>query len=455
MNRRSFIKALGVLAATPALGKYLNVFKSAPVREGIAEGTSMGMDFFNMVIKKVMDEGTQVGEVDRISTFKHPDRADILVEIDQGTGSASVLFESDSGTKSMLEKVNTMDETTKGDTVSELFENEEIIGPMGKDVQEGITGGITNLEEFLKKKKFAMGGRVNLRTGGIPKALQMAMQTIKKKFGDDSIKVLENEPDYGMSILNDYNIVRPESSVIRDKMKNFGKPGKYNEDGSIDYDYYAELLNDSENTFVYGDESIEELLAMEKETLDNYNEMKAMYDRGELDKYAPSKLDNVNDDQIAAAVDNIFPSGDIKLDAEMAAESLVELNPQIFGDVLYEDLKPNLQSEIYGAVLKVISGNTAKMIKQVKNLSKPTNTLASIKAGKGINISDPNILDEFTNFMKESDPEGYTDLEQKVELSNFNPKGKKGNADGGIIGLTSNPRSASNKAGVETLFKRR
>ena len=46
MNRRSFIKALGVLAATPALGKYLNVFKSAPVREGIAEGTSMGMDFF-------------------------------------------------------------------------------------------------------------------------------------------------------------------------------------------------------------------------------------------------------------------------------------------------------------------------------------------------------------------------------------------------------------------------
>ena len=71
-----------------------------------------------------------------------------------------------------------------------------------------------------------------------------------------------------MSILNDYNIVRPESAVMRDKMKNFGKPGKYNEDGSIDYDYYAELLNDSENIYVYGDESIEELLAMEKETLD-------------------------------------------------------------------------------------------------------------------------------------------------------------------------------------------
>ena len=454
MNRRSFIKALGVLAATPALGKYLNIFKSAPVREGIAQGTSMGMDFFNMVIKKVMDEGTQVGEADRISTFKHPDRADILVEIDQGTGSASVLFESDSGTKSMLEKVNTMDETTKGDTVSELFENEEIIGPMGKDVQEGITGGITNLEEFIKKRKFAMGGRVNLRTGGIPKALQMAMQTIKKKFGDDSIKVLENEPDYGMSILNDYNIVRPESAVMRDKMKNFGKPGKYNEDGSIDYDYYAELLNDSENIYVYGDESIEELLAMEKETLDNYNEMKAMYDSGAMDKYAPSKLNNVNDDQLAAAVDNIFPSGDIKLDAEMAAESLVELNPQIFGDVLYEDLPDKLRSDIYGAVLEVLSGNSAKM-RELKKLSKPINTLASMKAGKGINMSDPNIADEFTRFMKESDPGGYKDIEEKILLESFDPKKTKGNANGGIIGLTTNPRSANSKAGVETLFKRR
>jgi len=454
MNRRSFIKALGVLAATPALAKYLNVFKSAPIREGIAEGTSMGMDFFNSVIKKVMDEGTQVGEADRIVTFKHPDRADILVEIDKGSGSTTVLFEADSGTKSMGEIVTTADETTGGKAVSELFEGEEVYGPMGKDVQEGITGGITNLEEFIKKRKFAMGGRVNLRAGGIPKALQAAMQAIKKKFGKDSINVLENEPDYGMSILNDYNIARPESAVVRDKMKNFGKPGKYNEDGSIDYDYYAEILNDSENTFVYGDESIEELLAMEKETLDNYNEMKAMYDRGELDKYAPSKLDNVNDDQLAAAVDNIFPSGDIKYDAEMAAESLVELNPQIFGDVLYEDLPDKLRSDIYGAVLEVVSGNSAKM-RELKKLSKPTNTLASMKAGKGINISDPNIMEEFSTFMKESDPGGYKDIEEKILLESFDPKKTKGNANGGIIGLTTKPRSANSKAGVETLRKGR
>ena len=321
--------------------------------------------------------------------------------------------------------------------------------------------GLLELENIQKnlltkgRSLNADGGRIELAKGGIPRALQAALKTIRSKFGDDAIKNLENEPDYGISILNDFNIARPESAIIRDKMKNFGKPGKYNEDGSIDYDYYADLLNHSEDTVVYGDESIEELLAMEKETLDNYNQMKAMYDRGELDKYAPSKFDNVNDDQIAAAVDDIFPTGDIKLDAEMAAEALVENNPQIFGDMLYEDLDDLTRSKIYGSVLEVISGNTAKMIQQSKNLSSPTKTLASMKAGKGINISDPDVMDEFMRFTQESDPKGFKDLEQKVELSNFNPKGKKGNADGGIIGLTSNPRSASNKAGVETLFKRR
>ena len=455
MNRRSFIKGLIALASAPAIGKYVNVFKTEGAREGIEQVAGQGVDFFNMVIKKVMDEGTLVKEQDRISTFKHPDRPDITVDVDQTTGSSSVYFDTDQGTKAVGEIQKTMDETTGGKVVEELFEQEEIYGPTGRDAQEGISGGITNLEKFLKGKRgFASGGRVAMVRGGIPKGLQAALQAIKSKFGDDSIKVLENEPDFGMNILNDYNIARPESAVIRDKMKNFGKPGKFNEDGSIDYDYYAEILNDSENTFVYGDESIESLEAMAKERLDEIAEYKAMYDRGELDKYAPSKLDNVNDDQIAAAVDDIFPTGDIKYDAEMAAEALVENNPQIFGDMLYEDLPDKLRSDIYGAVLEVLSGNSAKM-RELKKLSKPTNTLASMKAGKGIDMSDPNIADEFTRFMKETDPKGYEDLEQKVELSNFKTKGRKKNADGGIINLTAMKIPDNSKSGVESLFKRR
>ena len=455
MDRRSFIKGLIALASAPAIGKYVNVFKTEGARKGIENVASQGVEFFNSVIKKVMDEGTLIKEEDRISTFKHPDRPDIVVDVDQTTGSSSVFFEADSGTKSMAEITKTADETTGGKTVEELFEQEEIYGPTGRDAQEGITGGITNLEEFLKMKKgFAAGGRVGMVRGGVPKGLSAALRAIMEKYGKDSIKVLENEPDFGMNILNDYNIARPESAVIRDKMKNFGKPGKFNEDGSIDYDYYAEILNDSENTFVYGDESIESLEAMAKERLDEIAEYKAMYDRGELDKYAPSKLDNVNDDQIAAAVDDIFPTGDIKYDAEMAAEALVENNPQIFGDMLYEDLPDKLRSDIYGAVLEVLSGNSAKM-RELKKLSKPTKTLQSMKEGKGIDISDPEIADEFTTFMKEKDPKGYKELEQKLELSNFKTKGRKKNADGGIINLTAMKIPDNSKSGVESLFKRR
>ncbi len=59
-------------------------------------------------------------------------------------------------------------------------------------------------------------------------------------------------------------------------------------------------------------------------------------------------------------------------------------------------------------------------------------------------LIDDAVAEEFARFMKESDPTGYKDLEQKVELSNFNPKGRKKNAQGGIIGLTTNPRPANN-----------
>jgi len=49
-------------------------------------------------------------------------------------------------------------------------------------------------------------------------------------------------------------------------------------------------------------------------------------------------------------------------------------------------------------------------------------------------MSNPDIADEFGRFMKETDPKGYKELEQTVELSNFDPKKVKGNAEGGRIG---------------------
>ena len=53
---------------------------------------------------------------------------------------------------------------------------------------------------------------------------------------------------------------------------------------------------------------------------------------------------------------------------------------------------------------------------------------------KTINISDDAVAQDFTDFIKKSDPEGYKKLEQKIELSHFDPKGRKPNATGGGIG---------------------
>ena len=137
--------------------------------------------------------------------------------------------------------------------------------------------------------------------------------------------------------------------------------------------------------------------------------------------------------KVQEAVDDIFGTGDYKMDAEMAADALVENNPQIFKNLLREDLPDEVSSEIYGAVLKPIMSNMAKM-RELKKASRPEKTLAAMKEGKGIDMSDPAIADEFGRFMKETDPEGFKKLEQTVELANFDPKKVKGNAEGGRIG---------------------
>lgn len=480
------------LASLPLVGKMATSMKSPMVREGIANVAGVAQDvpiYFLKLVEKIKNLGKDITETgaiaDRQKVKQYKDYTlteDIStgrIEIEKIKNSAGEEFGLDNFGNGLTEEV-----------YMGYSPGETIIGKNGKAVKTGPqydegtsylrndganTGEVYDemsgipdeifkevgeeVPEFLRKEKaeggiinLAGGGRVNLKGGGLPRALQAALKAIKSKFGDDAIKTVTEEQTYGLPFAN---IPTPEKSIIRNKMQNFGKPGKFDEDGNIDYDYYADILDDSENTVVYGDETIEELEALLKERTDYMADMKGMYDRGELDKYAPSKFDNVNDNQIAAAVDDIFPSGDYKLDAEMAAEALVENNPQIFGDMLYDDLDDITRSKIYSSVLEVLSGKNAKMLQMKRNLSKPTATLASMKAGKGINISDPNILDEFTTFMKESDPKGYTDLEQKVELSNFNPKGKKGNADGGIIGLTTKPRPVKSKAGVEKLIERR
>jgi hypothetical protein len=149
-----------------------------------------------------------------------------------------------------------------------------------------------------------------------------------------------------------------------------------------------------------------------------------------------------NKKKVKEAYDNIFPTGDYKYDAEMVAESLVENNPKVFGNRLYEDLTDRERMEVYGAGLEEASTNFAKQFKMKRAMdkaSRPTKTLEGIEKTGTIDISDDAVAEEFTNFMKETDPAGYSkiqkvvdDANQQLELKRFKTKGRKKNASGGL-----------------------
>ena len=193
------------LASAPAIGKYVNVFKTEGARQGIEEVASKGVDFFNSVIKKVMDEGTLIREEDRIKTFNHPERSDVMVDVNMGDGTTSVYFDTDEGTRAMGQIGKTADETTKGRTVEELYEAEEIYGPYGKEEQEGIAGGISNLEKFVKKK-YAAGGRVGFKSGKFVKDGIAALARLAKGKKNQMTKeeITDFADEFGIDPTEDY-----------------------------------------------------------------------------------------------------------------------------------------------------------------------------------------------------------------------------------------------------------
>ena len=160
MDRRTFMKLMGGLASMPIIGRIAKPFKSETVQEGIAAVSDKGMQLYEMVVAKVMKEGKKIGESGRVESYKHPDRPDITVDVNQTDGSAEIYFDTDRGSKGFAEIRR--DPETGGD---ELIEAEEVYKFFNdgedyvKDVEEGISGGIENLEEFTRFKK-AMGGQV-------------------------------------------------------------------------------------------------------------------------------------------------------------------------------------------------------------------------------------------------------------------------------------------------------
>ena len=174
---------------------------------------------------------------------------------------------------------------------------------------------------------------------------------------------------------------------------------------------------------------------------------RANYRFGGLTK---SLLKKLNTKKIKAAVDDIFPSGDYKYDAEMAAEALVENNPKLFGGQLYEDLDDMVRSDVYGLVLKELSQRNALKMQATRAARSQgpvvdtTITEAVTPRGFSLNVeravSELNIPREeaeriarLSSDQQKAALQTYLDrdLGQRFALSEYNPK-KFDAAKGGL-----------------------
>jgi len=461
MNRRSFIKGLIALASAPAIGKYVNVFKTEGARKGIENVASQGVDFFNSVIKKVMDEGTLVKEQDRTSVYKHPDRPDIMVEVDQTTGSSSVYFDTDQGSKAAAEITKTMDEGTAGRTVEELMESEEVYKMGGdeyyKDVEEGITGGITNLEEFLKLKKgFAMGGRVGMVRGGIPKGLQAAMQALRKKFGDDVIKS-GDEIESRSELFDDFAARNPD-------------PNKQLTDD--EYQNFIDELGGEDQLEAYNfDGTIGDAQRILKEQEEFTAEMFSQYKMGKLDPVAGDKS-LARKRFLQQKFDEMEASGDLKL---MTRDEIEELSTFDLGTQMdqmkpksiipeneYQSYKNDFDKEILNKEIK-------QGVADVLSDTSPAGLAKSIEIDN-LMLKYPGMTKDLADQIASSSPRMKADMIAMVEQTfKMSEKGMSGDdiiqtfknttrtkqADGGIIDLTAIKIPDNSQSGVESLFKRR
>ena len=319
--------------------------------------------------------------------------------------------------------------------------------PTPKLTDEGILELETIHKNLLTKGRplNADGGRVGMWKGGMPRGLMAALKTIRGKFGKGAIH-------------------QADEVVIDGKIYKYDDPNRPATELEIETKY--EALMDPDGGLPYYtigelDNALVEAKAYEKE-------MFRQYKSGELDKYVkPEVLEesrtafqNKINNQLEKTYDDIaggsgFTGDDYKYDAQILADGIAE----DLG-LVWDNLSNERQAQLYNAALARISKDMA-MKRALRKASKPTKTLEAMKAGKGINMSDPVIAEEFARFMKETDPKGAKKVDEIVELMNFDPKGRKKNAKGGHIkddadvSLTVIEIPDISQSGVESLFKRR
>ena len=279
------------------------------------------------------------------------------------------------------------------------------------------------------------------------------------------------------------------------KPKKIKVKGEFNKDGTIDYEYYRDEIDDAEHS-LSGTETIDELEAMLKERKDEYAYMHQQYKMGKLDpvpgeqtqnrmnflrkkaEYAGDvkdrRLFTIDELQELNELENMylkptqassFPEekiyGKYKFTGKESMDDLYQLERQ--GKITRDDM--NVYDPRYMEYLDAQIINKEKLYTR-KEWEKTPETIKNKTRGqidpdwqeanfgedvhwdqirgkelegKTINISDSETANDFANFAKRNDPEGYkkiedmvNDMNQKRDLENFDVTGRKKNAKGGL-----------------------
>ena len=293
---------------------------------------------------------------------------------------------------------------------------------------------------------FAIGGRVGFLKGKIVKggqaakaAMQFLIDTLVKKKGFsktllDNVSNQKNgekllrelyENEIGKVPLTTADKAPiPESTVTKNMFEDFNKRNRKLTKSELE-DFENEI-GDSLEAYDFDGTAVDaERILKEQEAYKA--EMFAEYKAGKLN----------SDESLAKALDEIGGgTGDLKYDADVLADELAfqrGLIPE--GGDITDIADQRKQMDLYDEAYSALSGQFLKnreQLKKMQQFSEPTQTLKSIKEKGAIDISDPTIADEINTFLRENDPEAYKNLEQKIQLDNFDPKDRKLNASGGL-----------------------
>ena len=325
------------------------------------------------------------------------------------------------------------------------------------------SGIITILNQLLKSKKMGADEVAQLidlvkqaEKAGIPINTLKDLENFKSQIEEAGEKIYESRKKYpgvgkeksglpsvliGEAPKTNLKKIRSQKKADEEGIKSLAeskqipvKQGEVMEDGTPDYEYYRELLDNDEYDVVKGDETVEQLEAMLKEKDDYMKYMYGQYKAGKLGSKIGDDVKNISDTEIAKAYrqareGNDLDLSDDKYDAQIVAEYL--------SDNLYKtefsDLPQDAQLDLYDrAYTFLMEDKMEKAMQKAKPMKGPIDmkTGKNIITGEKVIDDDPGMFDNLFDKMQKQ-MQDYIPGEEPLTPS-VKKTPRKDNAEGGL-----------------------